>query len=147
MPVLKYLADTNVISDFMRQEPTVAQWLLAHPNEVAISTITLAEMRRGIELKRNSKAGLALNRQYKFILQDYAGGLSVFDEAAAAEWGRIMAEAHTRNRPVPYHDSLIGAVARSLGIKVLTRNPKDFPFCECFDPATAEEHPAWPGLA
>ena len=56
MPFLSHLADTNVISDRLSGEATVKQWLDQHQGEVAISTFTLAELRRGIELKPESKA-------------------------------------------------------------------------------------------
>ena len=51
MPVLKYLADTNVVSDYFRLGNPVKDWFARHPGEIGISTLTLAEMRRGIELK------------------------------------------------------------------------------------------------
>src|SRR5437660_8391961 len=51
MPVLSYLADTNVVSDFVRGEKAVLNWFANHPDEIGVSTQTLAELRRGIELK------------------------------------------------------------------------------------------------
>src|SRR5689334_5804982 len=111
MPLLRYLADTNAISGALRREEPVVAWFEAHPDEVAISTFTLAEMRRGVELKPEGKARRELERKFQFVLEDYRDAILVFDEAAAAEWGRLMAEA--RNHPIPYDDSLIGAIARS----------------------------------
>src|SRR5437867_10182520 len=104
MPLLSYLADTNVISAWMARQEPVMDWLRKHRAGTAISTLTLAEIRRGIELKPDSKARRQLERQYRLILQDYDGCIWVFDEAAAMEWGRLMAEA--RNHPIPYEDSL-----------------------------------------
>ena len=65
----------------------------------------------------------------------------MFDEAAATEWGRLMAEA--RNHPLPFEDSLVGAIARSMGMKLLTRNIRNFPGCVTVDPWTGVERPAW----
>ena len=141
MPLLRYLADTNVISDWMSGAEPVLKWLAAHQEEVAISTLTLAELRRGIELKPNSKARRLLERQFELILRDYEDCVWVFDEAAAFEWGRLMAEA--RNQPIPFDDSLIGAIARAMGAKVLTRNARHFPGCHTVDPWTGEERLAW----
>lgn len=125
MPVLKYLADTNAISDFFRGEPAARKWFAAHQGQVGISTLTLAEIRRGIELKPDGKARNTLEREYGFLLEDYRGAIFVFDEAAAAEWGRLMAE--QRNQLPPYDDSLIGGIARSCDLTIVTRNEKDFP--------------------
>ena len=141
MPILSYLADTNAISDYSRGAQAVRDWFDGHKNEIAISTLTLAEIRQGIEIKPDSKARRDLEKKYRFILEDFAGAIYVFDEAAAVEWGKMMAE--TRNHPVPYGDSLIGAIARSVGIKVLTRNSKHFPGCDTVDPWTGREVPAW----
>jgi predicted nucleic acid-binding protein len=52
-----------------------------------------------------------------------------------------MAEA--RNHPIPFADSLAGAIARSTGIKMLTRNIRHDPGCETVDPWTGLEYPAW----
>ena len=141
MPLLRYLADTNVSSDWMDGEKPVVEWLQAHRQEIAISTLTLAEIRRGIELKPDSKARRELERKFRFILEDYKGCIWVFDEAAAIEWGKLMAEA--RNQPIPFDDSLIGAIARSMGAKMVTRNIKHFPACVTIDPWTGLEHAAW----
>ena len=141
MPVLKYLADTNALSDIMRGEESVRTWFSARTGEVAISTLTLAELRAGIELKADSKHRRELERAFQFILEDYSGAILVFDEAAAFEWGRLIAEA--RNHPLAYDDSLIAAIARSLGLRVVTRNIKDFPGCSTVDPWTGIEYSGW----
>lgn len=125
----------------MRQEAPVVEWLLDHPDEVAITTLTLAELRQGIELKENGKARRELERAFGFILEEFDGCIWVFDEAASFEWGRLAAEA--RNHPIPYGDSLIGAIARSMNAKVVTRNVRHFPGCDTVDPWTGNEKPAW----
>jgi len=71
MPVLKYLADTNSVSDFFRGESPVRRWFRAHRGKIGISTVTLAEIRRGIELKPDCKARRLLEREYGFLLEDY----------------------------------------------------------------------------
>jgi hypothetical protein len=143
MPVLGYLLDTNVLGAWVQGDATVKAWLDTHSEEVAISTLSLAEMRRGIELLPDSKAQRELERKYRFILEDYRGCIWVFDEAAAMEWGRLMAEADVLSHPLPYGDSLIGAVARSMAATVATRNIKHFPGCATVNPWTGMEHPAW----
>src|SRR5437660_8435043 len=65
MPILRYLADTNVISDSLRRHKAVLDWLNEHPDEVAISTFALAEIRRGIELKEDGKARRDLQRKFR----------------------------------------------------------------------------------
>lgn len=141
MPLLRYLADTNALSGVMQGEESVISWFTEHTGEVAISTITLAELRAGIELSPQGKRRRELERDFQFILEDYAGGILVFDEAAAYEWGRLRAE--SKNHPLPYDDTLIAAIARSSALIVATRNIKDFPCCETVDPWTGKIYPAW----
>jgi predicted nucleic acid-binding protein len=57
-----YLADTNTVSDYFRFGNPVKAWFASHRGEIGISTLTLAEMRRGIELKGGTKARFALER-------------------------------------------------------------------------------------
>ena len=117
MPVLKYLTDTNIVSDYFRPGNPVKDWFAQHRGQIGISTLTLAEMRRGIELKADPKTRAKLERTYDFILEDYQEAIFVFDEAAAAE---------SRDALPPYDDSLIAAIARSSGLTVITRNEKHF---------------------
>jgi len=100
MPVLKYLADTNTVSDYFRPGNPVKEWFATHRGEIGISTLTLAEMRRGIELKGDTKARFALEPIFDFVLEDYREAIYVFDEAAAAEWGRMMAESKNQADPL-----------------------------------------------
>jgi predicted nucleic acid-binding protein len=135
MPVLRYLADTNSLSDYQRGESSVREWFSAHRGEVALSVFTLAEMRQGVELK-DGRARLALERKYRFVVEDYRDATFVFDEAAAAEWGRLKAE--SRNQPIPLDDSYIGAIARVYELTVVTRNARHFPGCHTVDPWTGQ---------
>jgi len=50
-------------------------------------------------------------------MERYRDAICVFDENAAAEWGRLMREASDKNRPLAHHDSMISAIARSFGLK------------------------------
>lgn len=132
MPVLKFIADTNTICDYQRGEPCVREWFARHRGEVGLTTLTLAEIRRGIELKSDSKARRRLETFWQFVLEDYAERTFVFDEAAAAEWGRMMAE--QKDDLPPYDDSLIAAIARSCDMIVVTRNEKHFRGCRTVNP-------------
>ena len=48
---MKWLLDTNVVSESIRPDPNrkVLAWIAAHPgNELAVSVLTLAELRDGV---------------------------------------------------------------------------------------------------
>ena len=112
-----------------------------HQVEVAVSSLTVAELRRGIEFKVDGKARRELEREFGYTMEFFEEAVWLFDEAAAFEWGRLMTEARTH--PLPYDDSLIGAIARSMSAIVVTRNVKHFPGCRTVDPWTGKESPAW----
>jgi predicted nucleic acid-binding protein len=56
--LLKFLLDTNIISEIRKRDrahPNVARWIARTPVEdIGTSVMILAEIRRGIELKRRS---------------------------------------------------------------------------------------------
>lgn len=132
MPLLAYLADTNAVSDYHRGLEGVQNWFAAHRGQVGISTLTLAELRRGIELKPSGKVRSRLESFWRFIVEDYRERIFVFDEAAALEWGRMMAG--LKNQLPPYDDALIAAIALSCKLTVVTSNSKHFPGCKTVNP-------------
>jgi len=48
------------------------------PTRLRLARLSLAEMRRGIELKVPGKARRELERQFHFVLEDYSGGYFQF---------------------------------------------------------------------
>ena len=131
MPLLKFIADTNIVSDYFRPGNPVRDWFQQHRGEVGITTLTLAEMRRGIELKGETKARAKLEKLFRYVVEDYREAIFPFDEAAAVAWGRMMAQ---QPQPIPYDDSLIAAIALSWELTVVTRNEKHFPGCPTVNP-------------
>jgi len=75
MPVLNYLADTNTLSDYFRHGTPVKQWSRS-PGQIGISTLSLAEMRRGTNCADSKAAGT-----WSALMihpQDYQGAIFVF---------------------------------------------------------------------
>ena len=134
MQNIGFLADTNAVSDLLKGVDPVVNWFEAHKGQVAICTITLGELRRGIELTSQMKRRRELEEGITYFIESLSGAVWVFDESAAFEWGRMQAQA--RHRPLPYADSLIAAIASSMAVPVVTRNKADFPFSETLDPWT-----------
>lgn len=58
---MKYLLDTNVISELVAKRPNqrVVKWVdKLDPNSIYLSVITIGELQRGIEKLLNSKSRL-----------------------------------------------------------------------------------------
>ena len=138
---MKYLLDTNIISERSKPVPQAAclEWLSLHQRDCAISTITLAELRYGVERLPDGKRKRDLARKLDFLRQDHRESVLTFDEAASAEWGRYLAalERHFGQgvlQQLDYPDTQNAAIARAHGLIIATNNEKDFPTVDTVNP-------------
>ena len=125
-----FLIDTNVISEFVRPQPSaqVRAWFEAvEPEALFASVITLGEIRLGIE---DLPAG-----KRRFDLEQWLNvGLPVWFDvnllpvtaAIADRWGRITIDAKRIGRALATADGLIAATAFEHALTLVTRNTKDF---------------------
>jgi toxin FitB len=127
---LSYLLDTNVVSEWVKPEParSVVRWLAeVDEDEVFLSVISIAELRRGIELLA---AGRRRQRLEKWLGEDLAdrfyGRILSIDVVVADAWGRMTARATRAGRTVGSMDALVAATAEVHGLALVTRNTKDF---------------------
>lgn len=96
------------------------------PGELAISSVTLAELHFGVLVARESTVRAERLRRLS-VLQHQFEALPI-DEAVAASYGRIataVVEAGRQPRARTM-DLLIAATARVHSARVYTRNPSDF---------------------
>jgi predicted nucleic acid-binding protein len=126
---LSYLLDTNIVSEVVRPKPDrrVIRWLEATPDAALhLSVLSLGEIRSGAESLR---AGARKERLRVWLEQElpawFEGRLLPVDVTVADRWGRLMAAA---DRPVPAVDSLLAATALAHGLRLVTRNVRDFAF-------------------
>lgn len=125
---MSYLLDTCVVSETTKPRPaaTVLAWLkTADPVSLHVCVITLGEIEKGIERLPVSRQQGRLRRWAEQLRSEWQGGILDVDEAAAIEWGRILARAERRGEQLPVIDALIGATAVVHGLAVVTRNSSD----------------------
>ncbi len=126
---MKYLLDTNVISETIKPSPApkVIAWLEEIQRDgLYISAVTLGEIYRGIEKLPDGKRRKTLQAWVDSFVPEWFGNgnrILPFDEWTAEHWGRISA--HMRS-PVQTLDSLIAATAIANRATLVTRNRKDF---------------------
>ncbi|MFO1061793.1 MAG: type II toxin-antitoxin system VapC family toxin [Dongiaceae bacterium] len=111
------LGSTNV-------HENVANWLKGvNDYDLAISVLTIREIRRGIEILRHRRpaAATALDTHAASMLVAFGGRVLPVTSAIADLWGRLLAE---RNKHVD--DTGLAATARVHGLVVVTRNVRDF---------------------
>ena len=127
---MSYLLDTDGISQTSKDRPAggVLGWLGTVSHEsVFLSVITLAEVRRGIQLLPQGKRREALD---EWLLNDvadaYRGRILPVTEAIADLAGRVGAAAKQNGYTVELSDVLIAATARVHGLTLATLNRKHF---------------------
>ncbi|MGO1590422.1 MAG: type II toxin-antitoxin system VapC family toxin [Ancrocorticia sp.] len=123
---MKYLLDTNVLSDARRQAyPEFNSWLATQPRaDLAISVVVLLELERGVlQLERRDPvAGAHLRRWLTTdVPAAFAGSILTIDERVARRTARL----HVPD-PMPEMDALIAATALEHRLTLVTRNTKDF---------------------
>ena len=91
---MTWLLDTNIVSELTKPQPdpTCEAWLDARATDCAISTVTLSELRFGIERLPEGKKKTERNRDFRFLAEDYHGRFFDFDAPSGFEWGRYAAE-------------------------------------------------------
>ena len=123
---MKFLLDTNIISEIRNRErahPSVANWVAQTPvKEIGTSVVVLAEIRRGIELKRrhDPEQAAALDRWFAQMRMRLADCVLPVDEPIADAWARLSAP-----DPLPLIDGLLAATAKVHGLTLVTRNAAD----------------------
>jgi toxin FitB len=123
---VSYLIDTNVISELRkgeRADPRAATWFDAvADDEVYLSSLTLGEIRRGIESigRRDSKAASALDGWLSRVSEQHRDRILPIDRSIAEEWGRMNVP-----DPLPVVDGLLAATAKVTGLTLATRNIVD----------------------
>jgi predicted nucleic acid-binding protein len=120
--------DTNVISESLRKDPSrrVLDWLAAHDQELAIPTVTLAEIAFGIAKIRPDERSRLLQEGLDAWRARFADRIFPFTEAAALEYGDIMGEAAGRGATLSVSDGMIAAVAIANRGRLASRNTRDF---------------------
>ncbi len=91
---MSYLVDTNVFSEQAKPKPDayVIEWLRRHESELYVSTITIGEIRRGIERLPNGKRKTQLQQWLHSLCDCMRGRILGFNTSTAHVWGQLKAK-------------------------------------------------------
>ena len=127
---MSFLLDTNVVSEWTKPRPNsgVIEWLdQVSEDDVFLSVVTFAELRRGIERLPASARRKRLDEWLRSDLPiRFEGRIAPVDGAVADEWGRLVARREADGRPFNAMDALIAATAQVHELTLVTRNVSDF---------------------
>jgi len=120
--------DTNLVSETLRRtpDPAVIAWLVRNDAELALPTVTIAEIAFGIGKIRPDQRAARLEQGLSAWRHRFADRIFPFTEAAALAYGDIMSAALRQGRPMTAPDGMIAAIARVNGGCLATRNVPDF---------------------
>ena len=119
---MRYLLDTNVVSDLVRNPQGKVAARIADVGEESVCTsiIVAAELRYGAARKGSER----LLSQLVTVL----GALEIlpFETPAEITYGDVRARLETAGKPIGGNDMLIAAHAISLGLTIVTDNEREF---------------------
>ena len=122
--------DTNVVSALMQRQPDprVVAWLDALPAEsIWLTTITVFEIRFGIELLADERKRQRLEMAFQdSLVEDFGQRILAFDQAAAEAAGRMAAKLRSIGRPPEIRDVEIAGIVIARKAVLATRNTKHF---------------------
>ena len=123
--------DTNVVSGLMRTPPdaVLVRWLDSQPRtSVWITTITVLEIRFGLDLMPDGRRAAALRTAFDRLVVDVLQRrIAPFDAAAAGETAALMAARQRRGQTQELRDSMIAGIAVARRATLATRNIRHFP--------------------
>ena len=137
------LLDTNIISNVTKPVPSEAlvAWMSRQADkDLYISSLTVAEIRRGILEKSTGKKRRELELWFSGPEGPqglFAGRVLPFDEKAGLIWARLMADGTAKGRPRSPLDMIIAAVAEANNCVVVTENERDFAGLKVLNPLRA----------
>ena len=123
------ILDTNVASELMKAPPApvVRDWVRARDGrELYTTSITLAEIRYGIERLPTGRRRDLLRSTADELFAAFADQILPFDAAAAAQYALIVSHRDGVGLPIDGFDAQIASICRTHGAALATRNLRDF---------------------
>jgi tRNA(fMet)-specific endonuclease VapC len=120
---VKYLLDTNVLSDFARGEQAVTARLRQEtPSQLAVSVITEMEVEYGLARNPN------LVPRVREVMRMFPDTISVlpFEREDARVAAQLRASLNSQGTPIGAYDVLLAACALRRGLSVVTHNAREF---------------------
>jgi len=119
---MRYLLDTNIVSDLMRNAKGNCATRLAEvgENHVFTSIIVACELRYGVAKKKS----LELSRRLQSVLS--AMEVVNFEPPADIAYAQQRAKLEASGTPIGANDLLIAAHALALGATLVTDNEREF---------------------
>lgn len=123
------ILDTNVLSALMQQSPDlkVVAWLDQQPRtSIWTTSITVLEVRFGLQIMAAGKRRSALVQAFEGLLDKISQRVASFDADAAQQAAALMAARQQRGRPGDLRDTMIAGIVLAHHATLATRNRAHF---------------------
>lgn len=126
---MKYLLDTNVISEIVAKKPdrNAIRWISVNQGEFTLSCVTFGEIWKGIHRMPSGKRRDATQFWVSGLERSFDALILPLDLRVLKTWGELYANCQARGLNLTIMDSLLAATALSHGLTLVTRNTRDFP--------------------
>ncbi|WP_028586826.1 type II toxin-antitoxin system tRNA(fMet)-specific endonuclease VapC [Desulfocurvus vexinensis] len=120
---MKVLLDTNICIYMIKNRPPEVRKHFEQfaPGDIAISSITVAELHYGVEKSAARERNASALEAFLLPLE-----IVPFDLDSALAYGKIRADLEKRGRPIGGMDMLLAAQAMAQGFTLITHNLKEF---------------------
>lgn len=120
---MKHMLDTNICIYLIKKKPekVLSRFRSNTIGDIGISSITLAELRYGVEKSLQVQKNREALNAFLLPLE-----IADFDAEAALSDGIVRSALEKAGTPVGSMDMLIGAHAMSLGVTLVTNNVREF---------------------
>lgn len=123
------VADTNVVSEFMKEQPdaNVMSWARTiEPAGLTVSVVTVEEIERGLRQLPDRRKRRDLDQRWQRLLSGFADIVAIYDVPAAQATAEVLIEARANGRPMSHADAQIAGTCLAGGHTLVTRNVNDF---------------------
>jgi predicted nucleic acid-binding protein len=127
---VKFLADTNLVSELTkaRPDPAALAWIRKNDADLVLSWVSVAELRAGVALMPQGRRREEMQAAVEALIEDFYEDSSVPLLDSTATFVAELARRHRDAGISPgWPDTVIAAVCLEHGLTVATRNTEDFP--------------------
>jgi hypothetical protein len=123
------IADTNVVSEFMKDSPDRAVLAWAQDlgsADLTICVVTVEEIERGLGRMPGGRRRRDLEQRWSRLLSTFAEAVASYDLTAARQTASILVTAEASGLPMSLADAQIAGICLAGGYELATRNVSDF---------------------
>ena len=123
------IADTNVVSEFMKDspDPPVLAWAQGiGPADLTVCVVTVEEIERGLGRLPQGRRRRDLKQRWSRLLSAFVEAIAVYDLPAARQTASVLVASEKRGRPMSLADAQIAGICLAGGYTLATRNVSDF---------------------